>query len=460
MTLHGNRRATRTLLVLLVAIGCLVLVLIAVVNTPGPGRGRHVLVISIDGMSSSYYTEPPPGLKIPNLRRLMTEGSFAEAVEGVYPTVTYPSHATIVTGRMPAEHGIYTNLSSRQAGLNSQDWFWFAKSIRARTLWDEARAHHLTTASVAWPVTVGAAIDWDVPEIWNPALGEHADAFYVAHFMNPLTALQVVLALGLPKPGSEDDGNRTRIASYLLAAHRPNLTLVHLEALDLNQHEDGPRSTQANAALSRADTHVGELLATIKQAGMEKSTDVFIVSDHGFLPVERDIHPNVLLVKAGLLTADAKGKVAGGRVVTVPNGGSFFIYWPGCSPDIRAQVEAALKPLQEDGLLFATLGPQDLREMKADPEACLALDAAPGDEFAEAGRGNSVTVLGKLKGDHGYLPSRPGLECSFIAWGPDINSGVDLHRIDLTEVGPTILEAMGILDPSFGDKPPLQAIFK
>src|SRR5579863_4140204 len=331
MTLPGSRRAFHWLLASLVAMAALVLGFAIAANTPGSGSGRHVLVISIDGMPSSYYMQPPPGLRIPNIRRLMSEGSFAEAVEGVYPTVTYPSHSTIATGRMPAEHGIYTNLSSRTAGKNPEDWFWFSKAIRTPALWDEAHQHHLTTASVAWPVTVGAQIDWDVPEIWNANKGEHADALYVARFMNPLTTLEVGLALGIPRRGSEDDANRTRLASYFLARHRPNLTLVHLEALDLAQHQSGPRGPEANSALERIDTHVGELLATLKQLQIDSSTDIFVLSDHGFLPVRRYVRPNMLLVKAGLLTADAKGAINGGSIATVSNGGSLFIYWPNCS---------------------------------------------------------------------------------------------------------------------------------
>lgn len=460
MTLPKSRPRLGRWTLLLALFAALVLGLAIAANTPGPASGHHVLVISIDGMPSSYYMQPPAGLLIPNIRRLMSEGSFAEAVEGVYPTVTYPSHTTIATGRMPAEHGIYTNLSSRKAGLNPEDWFWFSKAIRTTTLWQEAHQHHLRTASVAWPVTVGADIDWDVPEIWDASKGEHANPLYVGRFMNPLTTLQVGLALGIPQHGSEDDGNRTRLASFFLTKHRPNLTLLHLEALDFAQHEAGPRVPEANAALERIDTHVGELLATLRQAGLENSTDVFVVSDHGFLSVRRHVRPNMLLVKAGLLTADAKGAVNGGSIATVSNGGSFFIYWPGCSQEVGAQVHAALQPLQDQHLLYATFGRPELHQMNADPDACLAFEALEGDEFAESGRGELVTVLEKQKGTHGYLPSRPGLESSFIAWGPDIKQGIDLHRIELTEEGPTILAALGIHDPNFGDKPPLESIFK
>ena len=423
------------------------------------GTGRHVLVISVDGMGSSYYMQPVAGLKTPNIRRLMTGGSFAWAVEGVYPTLTYPSHTTIVTGRRPAEHGIYTNLSSRQPGKNPNGWFWFAKAIKAPTLWDEARAHHMTSAAVAWPVTVGAAIDWDVPEISDPSKGQVSDPFYVMRFVNPLTVMELALAMGIPPRGSEDDANRTKAACYFLTRHQPNLILLHLEALDRAEHHFGPHSPQANSALERADAHIGEMLSAAKQAGLEISTDVVVLSDHGFLPVDQKVQPNVLLARAGLLTTDSKGKIAGGRIATVVNDGSFFIYWPqGC--DLGAEVDSALKPLRDQGLVQAVFDQEALHEMGADPEVRLALEAPAGVEYTAEANGPLVRTLSREEGTHGFLPSRQGLESSFIAWGPDIRSGVELERIRLTEIGPTILEAMGIHDPTFGDRPPLDVIFK
>ena len=452
-----RRRSVLALAVLMAGLAAVGLVIAS--GLLSRGSGRHVVVISVDGMGSSYYMQPPPGLRIPNIRRLMSQGSYADTVGGVYPTLTYPSHTTLVTGRMPSEHGIYTNFSSRQPGKNPDDWFWFAKAIKVPTLWDEARSHHLTTASVAWPVSVGAPIDWDVPEIWNPAKGQEPDPLYVARFVSPVTLLELGMAIGLPPRGREDDANRTRGASYFLTKHQPNLTLLHLEALDAAEHAVGPRVPGAYAALERADVHIGEMLAAVKQAGIESSTDVFIVSDHGFLPIDRNVRPNFLLVKAGLLTANSKGEITGGSIDTVVNDGSFFIYWPR-DQDLRARIDTALKPLRDQGLLWATFDEQALHKMGADPEARLALEAAAGVEFETEATGPLVSPLENPAGTHGYLPSRPGLESSFVAWGPDIKTGVELHRIDLTEIAPTILEAMGIHDPKFGDKPPLEAIFK
>lgn len=419
---------------------------------------HHVLVISVDGMGASFYVSPPPGIQIPNLLRLKHEGSYAEAVEGVYPSVTYPSHTTIVTGRLPAEHGIYTNLSSRVAGKNPNDWFWFSKAIRCTTLWDEARHHGLSTATMGWPVTAGADVNWDVPEIWDPAKGMVPDPFYIAKFMNPQFALELLSALGAPSPNADNDVLRTRATIYVLETHKPDLMLIHLVDLDETEHHYGPKSTEAAATLGRIDGDIGEILAAIKEAGITADTDVFIVSDHGFLPAERVISPNTLLVKAGLLTADARGNITGGKIDTVANGGSFFIYWPK-TEDLRPAVDRALKPLLDRHQVWAVLGPQALRDLGADPGAELALDAPKGAMFGSAAQGPLVTTR-PMGGTHGYLPFRAGLEASFIAWGPGIRQGEDLHRIRMTSVGPTILKAMGITDPAFGDAPPLDGLWK
>jgi predicted AlkP superfamily pyrophosphatase or phosphodiesterase len=424
-----------------------------------PAEKRHVLLISVDGLGASLYDRLAAKIHISNLPRLRREGSYAEGVVGVYPTVTYPSHTTIVTGRPPAEHGIYSNLSSREPGKDAEDWFWFTKAIKAPTLWDEARAHHMTTGAVFWPVTAGALIDWNVPEIWDPQKPLVVDPIYVAKYATPGLLFEALLEIGPPRPGQELDVTRTRLATFILKKHMPNLLLVHLVDLDETEHHFGPDSPQAAATLEKIDGHIGEILAADQAAGLADSTDVFIVSDHGFLPVETEIKPNVLFVKAGLLTADENGHVTGGKIATVANGGSFFIYWPE-SEDLRSKVSDALKPLRDQGVLWAILERAALREMAAEPAAQMALEAATGYAFSSGAAGDLLAKEQNTNGTHGYLPFRPELESSFIAWGPDIRSGVDLHTIRMTEIAPTVLKAMGIDDRKFGDRPPLREIFK
>src|SRR4029077_862084 len=137
------------------------------------------------------------------------------------------------------------------------------------------------------------------------------------------------------------------------------------------------------------------------------------------------------LVRAGLLTANTAGQLTGGKLATVANGGSFFIYWPR-SENLRARVDAALKPLRDEELVWAVIDRKGLNDLGADPEAQIALEAPEGTYLSGRGNGELIQRLGGPAGTHGFLPFRAGLEASFIGWGPGIKAGRDLHRVPMT----------------------------
>ena len=83
---------------------------------------RSLLVISVDGLDYRYLRDADKlGLKIPHLRKLLREGEVTEGIEGVFPTVTWPSHTTLITGVAPAEHGI---LGNRRPTAEGGDYYW------------------------------------------------------------------------------------------------------------------------------------------------------------------------------------------------------------------------------------------------------------------------------------------------------------------------------------------------
>src|SRR5882724_963356 len=108
-------------------------------------QGRSLLVISIDGLDNRYLRDADKmSLKIPAIRRLMAEGAWANGVVGVMPSVTFPSHTTMVTGVPPHQHGIINNTD----GNNVR--YWYSRQIKVPVLWDAARAAGLKTGAVDW----------------------------------------------------------------------------------------------------------------------------------------------------------------------------------------------------------------------------------------------------------------------------------------------------------------------
>jgi len=85
---------------------------------------EHVVLISIDGFRPDFYMEE----KWPaaHLKWMAARGAKAEGVRGVFPTVTYPSHTTIITGAKPGRHGIYYNSPFEPKGQTGAS-YWYSK---------------------------------------------------------------------------------------------------------------------------------------------------------------------------------------------------------------------------------------------------------------------------------------------------------------------------------------------
>src|ERR1700685_2452569 len=131
---------------------------------------QPLVVISVDGMDNRYLAQADQmGLKIPTLRRLMREGQYSKGVIGVVPTITWPSHTTLITGVDPVVHGILSNW--RPPGDKYLDY----GQIKTPNLIGAAHKAGLTIAAITWPVTVGAPVEWNLPEFFSARRGGSMD---------------------------------------------------------------------------------------------------------------------------------------------------------------------------------------------------------------------------------------------------------------------------------------------
>ena len=423
----------------------------------GTHESGRTIVISLDGMRPDFYRRPDAhGLKIPELRKLVEAGASADAVESIYPTTTYHAHATLVTGVPPRVHGIYSHLASLDPTEPARPWSWFASAIRVPTLWDVAGAAGRKTAAISWPVSAGARIDYNIPEVWDPAAPDpHRDFDAAARHSTPGLFEEVARALGPLLASAGPDRLRAEAALYLLDRHRPDLLLVHFVHYDQLAHRHGPWSPEALAALEETD----EEIRRIREAVARDGPITFVVlSDHGFVPVEKEAAPLVVLVEEGLFGRSPDGKLELKRLGAVHAGGSFALYWlESPSAEDQRALERAVKRLRETGSVNEVIDRAKLESLEADPDAELMLDAAPGFYFSDRFEGPVVRESLKDRGTHGHLPSRAGLEASFIAVGPGIATGKNLGRTSLTRVAPTLALRLGLPADILASKaPPLE----
>jgi hypothetical protein len=189
-----------------------------------------------------------------------------------------------------------------------------------------------------------------------------------------------------------------------------------------------------------------EEIGRFRQGFLEGEAPTLVVlSDHGFVPVEKEAAPLSVLTEEGLFDREADGTPILGKLGAVHAGGSFAVYWleePSASD--RASLQRAMKRLVEAGAVEVVVARAQLDSLSADPDAELSIDAAPGVYFSDRFEGPLVRDSIKDRGTHGQLPTRPGLEASFIMAGPDVSEGQNLGRMALTQVAPILASVLGL----------------
>jgi hypothetical protein len=267
---------------------------------------QPLVVISVDGLDNRYLARADKfGLKIPTLRKLMRDGQYSQGVVGVVPTITWPSHTTIITGADPVAHGILSNW--RPPGDRFLDY----SQIKVPTLIGAAHNAGLTIATITWPVTVNAPVDWNLPEYFERRRGGSMDTRSVESKSKPADLVTRISA-DCPSFAQEwmDDRTRALAALWLLKHERPKLMLLHFVDLDSEEHDDAPFSREAFAILERTDELIGEILAALPSGSA-----VSIVSDHGFERVDRIVNvrsmiPQVTQMGSLLIAPDEKTAAA------------------------------------------------------------------------------------------------------------------------------------------------------
>ncbi len=420
---------------------------------PADRDGSSLLVvISIDGLRPDYITAADEhGAKVPNLRRFLKDGAYADGVEGVVPTVTYPSHTTLVTGVWPAKHGILANTTFDPLQKNYQGWYWYAEDIRVPTLWDAAAKAGRTTASVQWPVTVGAHINWNIPEFWRANTEDDAKLLRAASTPGLLAEAQGEIGAysGGVDTTVEADRNRGRYAVWILEKKHPSLLMLHLIALDHIEHETGPFSAESVAVLEGLDAVIGSVRDAAERLAPGHAY-VAVVSDHGFARTEAQLNLFPAFRDAKLFTVDDKGKITDWKAMPWVTGGSAAIVLKDPSdPEILTEVHELLAKLRDDPAngIDSVLDGNELHKRGGYPTASFFVSLKPGWRTGYALDGPELTKT-KLGGTHGELPDVPDLRAAFFLVGPGVPAGRDLGLIDMRDIAPTLAHEVGLAMPT------------
>lgn len=426
-----------------------------------------VILISIDGMKPEAVLDAAShGLKLPNLNAMMHDGVFATGVTGVLPTLTYPSHTTIMTGVSPAKHGIYSNTTFDPLNKNEIGWYWYTEDIKVPTLWDAAHAAGLKTANVYWPVSVGtsaihAPIDFNLSQLWRAGTPDDLKLQRAASTPGLIAELEINAGIsGTPSvpamdaapghyPGSEEetvaeDEIRAKYAIELLTLKHPDFMTVYFTGLDTEQHKTGPFSATSNQVLERIDALVGQVRAAAEKQSPGHAY-ICVISDHGFAAVQHDVNLYEEFLAAGLFTLDAQHKIASWKAMPWPMGGSAAVIL--ADPNdatTKATIDTLLAKLAGDPAngISRIMSHDEVVAGRGLPNAEALVVMAPGYELGY-GFVPPLVTAGSNGGMHGYSPERAEMRSSFFLVGPSVARDKSVGLIDMRNIAPTLAQIMG-----------------
>lgn len=401
-------------------------------------RAKHVVLISVDGMQPAHYLDSR--WPAPAMQQLYREGAHAVAVRTVFPALTYPGHTTLVTGALPARHGIIHN--KHVEAVSDPPWVKDAKLIKVPALWDAVKAKGGTTGAILWPVTAGAPIDWNLPDIWPGGDGDLIAA--LRGHDQPRGLLEELEREATGRLSPENFNNRwlshdlrvALLAEYLFERYRPTLLLVHTQTSNQVPQEPDWRNPRRARSVAASDQIVSIILEVIERTKTWDETAVIVTGDHGNTEVHTQIRPNVWLVEAGL----RRKRLEDGhcRATFHALGGSAFLRTE--DPDaVRRVLDALPAPKRA---LFRIIEREELDALGADPHAPFALAATHG--FVIDDRADGPDLQPNPGMSHGHHPDMADMNTGFVAKGAGIRAGAVAPMLSLTSIAPIVAELLGL----------------
>ncbi len=423
---------------------------------------RQAVLIVWDGMRPDFVSEE----NTPALWRLSKEGVFFRNHHAVYPSVTEVNGTALATGVYPNGSGLIANyeyrpeIDSRKlvnvenpAVVRKGDELSGGNYIAISTIAELVQKSGHRTA-IAAAKTVGLLFDRHLD-----SRGKDSVALFAGESLPPDAIASVVKMLGPfpapPKrPFAEGDAWMAKaLTDSLWRDGVPAFSLLWLSEPDATQHRSAPGAQPALAAIRTADQNLAHVLAALTRQHARETTDIFVVSDHGFSTIERKIDLRKILAPAGfnVATDDPKSD----DIMLVGNGGTVLFYVIGHDATVTHRLVEFLQQSDFAGVIFTkepmpgTFGLDKARiDSPNAPDVVMAFrwnDSR--NQFGIPGMIDADWNRRAGEGTHATL-SRFDMHNTLIASGPDFHRGQsdDLPSGNI-DLAPTILLILGITPP-------------
>lgn len=197
-------------------------------------KAEHVFIISYDGGKPAVMQE----CKMPRLRALLKKAAVTWNAQTIFPSITLPSHTSMLTGVGPDKHKV-----------NWNEWEPHRGMTEVPTIFKLAKEHKLTTAMFV-----------NKPKFIHLFQGKTLNNFSLPSFRCVDSAAA---------------------AADYIKLRKPNLCFIHFADSDSTGHTYGWGSKEQRAAFEEQDKALNVIVDSIKAAGIEDSSVVILSADHG-----------------------------------------------------------------------------------------------------------------------------------------------------------------------------------
>jgi len=294
------------------------LLLVAAAPLPAAaGRATLNIVLVLDGLRPDAVTPE----ETPNLWRLRQEGVNFTASHAVFPTVTRVNATAIGTGTWPGRNGVVGNsqyvravdpnhafVNDDHAVLLRLDRATGGGMVLVKTLGDILQERGKLLAAVSSGSTgsalltnarapLGAGIL--INGYWEPgARVAFPDA------VNDAVRRRFGAAPARAGDAEAQDSSvrwtQGVLRDYVLPELKPDVIIDWMTEPDHILHATGAGSPQTRASIRNDDAEVGLLLGRLEALGRSGTTNIMVVSDHGFGHSAFGVNVTAELIKAGL----------------------------------------------------------------------------------------------------------------------------------------------------------------
>ena len=420
---------------------------------------RHLIVISVDAL---VFEDLEFASSLPNFKYLIENGSQIKKVRTIYPSLTHPVHASILTGATAGKTGIINN---RLFDINEPDgvsdaWYNNLSDIKCDTLIHAAKRAGMTVAASSFPLTScpGDYIDYLLPNALNFYFDESNDApLDIFKKLGASDSMLQIIEEGIKLYGHRDEHpwvDRLQVfcATEIIKRFKPGLLLTHPSHVDHMRHGTGVFSNGVKAAIAETDGWIGMLINATKEAGIFENCDFVVLSDHGQINITRIAFPNLILKNEGFIKCNSEGKVTEWQAYVNGAGASAQVYLSDKKNlALKDAVYSCLLARAKEGLygfneVFCEEELRDKYGLSGDFSFVLEGDgftgfrAKVGDEhFSYFDYGN----YSKSVGTHGHRPDK-GPQPTFIGCGPGFKKGVIIEEGNILNHAPTLAKLLGV----------------